>query len=325
MFRPAAALVGIAVASVAVAAILPSWSLDIATRVLILGLFAMSLDLLLGRTGLWSLGHAAFFGAGSYAVALFAAHIHHNFFLAVAVAITSGVAIAAASGLIALRSRGLYFMLVTLALAQVGWALAARWRGLTHGDDGLPGIVAPDLAPLPLKADEPLSFYILTLAIFSLSVAALWLIRTAPFGASLAGIREHETRMRVLGYDVVRHSYVAYIVAGGFAALAGALFAYHNGIVTPHDLSVSRSAEALLMVVLGGPGTLFGPLLGAALVVALQQIVGIYTDRWLTVFGATLILAIIFTPNGVWRIWEVPTMPLAARLVAHIRLRHSWR
>ncbi|MBI4171819.1 MAG: branched-chain amino acid ABC transporter permease [Actinobacteria bacterium] len=284
--------------------LLPGYYLDVATRFLIFALFALSLDLLIGRTGLWSLGHATFFGCAAYGIGLFTTRIQTSFFLAVAVSLAATALAAALLGLLALRSRGLYFMLATLALAQVAWGLASRWRSVTGGDDGLPAIPRPDLWPLPWQVAGPVGSYVLTAAVVAVAGAALVAIVRSPFGRSLEGIREQETRMSSLGYHVWVHRYLAYVVSAVFAGVSGILFAYHTGIATPRDLSVTRSAEALLMVVLGGAGTLAGPILGAALVVSLQDLVGIYTDRWLTVFGLALVLTVVVGRKGLYRSWR---------------------
>ncbi len=169
--------------------ILPPYYVNLATRVLIFALFAMSLDLLLGYTGLWSFGHAAFFGFAAYGVGLFTLRVQNNVILAVLTSLTATLLLAALFGLLSLRARGVYFMMLTLALAQVVWGVAFKWRSFTGGDDGLPAIPRPDLSPLPLKAANSVDFYIFTAVIFIIAVSILFLITRSPFGASLEGIR----------------------------------------------------------------------------------------------------------------------------------------
>ena len=279
---------------------LPSYYVGLAGKVLLFALFAMSLDLLLGYTGLWSFGHAAFFGIGAYAVGLFTLKVQNNFWLALAVTVIATVIMAALFGLLVLRAQGVYFMMLTLALAQVVWGIAFKWRSVTGGDDGLPAILRPDLSPLPINVVTTVNFYRMVAVVFIVLSLLMYLITRSPFGQTLEGIRENEVRMSALGYNVWLHKYLAYLLSALFAGLAGMMFAYYNGIVSPTDLSVVRSAEALLMVVLGGAGTLFGPVVGAAVVVLLQNIVGIYTERWLSVLGIVYVLTVLFAPQGVY-------------------------
>jgi branched-chain amino acid transport system permease protein len=164
----------------------------------------------------------------------------------------------------------------------------------------LPAIPRPDLSPLPFKAVTSADFYTLTAVVFVLVTILLFLITRSPFGHSLEGIRENEVRMSALGYNVWLHGYLVYVLSAVFAGVAGLLFVYFNGIVSPTDLSVVRSAEALLMVVLGGGGTLFGPIFGALVVVLLQNLVGIYTERWLTILGLVYVLTVLFAPQGLY-------------------------
>ncbi len=207
---------------------------------------------------------------------------------------------AAVLGLLVLRSRGPQFLILTLSLAQVLWGVAFKWKALTGGDDGLPGIPRPDLG-LPVSLSGVTPFYYFSLFLFLVATTLLYLIVRSPFGCTLEGIRENEARMRALGYDVWLHQYIAYLLAGLFAGMAGVLFAYYNGFVSPVDLHLATSAKCLLMVVLGGAGTLFGPALGAAVVVLMENLVSAYTQRWLTILGATYVLVVLFTPEGLWR------------------------
>lgn len=283
---------------------LPPYYLDLATRVLELSIFAMSLDMLLGYTGLWSLGHATFFGLGAYGVGLFSLRVSAQPVLAVGASVGLTVLVAAALGAVILRSRGVYFMMLSLALAQVVWGVAFQWRSVTRGDDGLPGIPRPDLSAAGLDTASPAGFYLLVAIVFLVATALMFLITRSPFGQSLEGIRENELRMRTLGYNVWLHQYLAFVLAALFASWAGILFAYHNGIVSPNDLSVLRSAEALLMVVLGSPGTLFGAILGSVAVVLLRNLVSIYTERWMAVLGIVYVLTVLFASRGLFETFK---------------------
>ncbi len=279
---------------------LPTYYTGLLTETLILGIFAISLDLLLGHTGLPSLGHAAYFGSGAYTMALLSLHLGQHCWVSVSLGVLMSVIIAALFGLLALRTAGVYFMMITLALAQVLWGIAFGWRTMTGGDDGLPGIARPDLGGLlPWSLQDPANFFTATLMIFVVMVAGLSVVVHSPFGYTLRGIRESECRMNCLGYNVWLHKYIAMLIAGGVAGMAGILFVYYHGFVSPAQLSLSVSAEALLMVIVGGTGTLFGPVIGAGVVVFLRNMVSAYTERWLLVLGLIYLLVVLCAPQGI--------------------------
>jgi branched-chain amino acid transport system permease protein len=277
--------------------LLPPYPLTLLTQILIYAVFAMSLDLLLGYTGLASLGHAAYFGVAAYVVAILVTRNQASFWTCLVAAILVATAVAAVFGLVAIRATGVYFLMITLALGMIVWGLAFRWVSVTMGDNGISGIPRPTLLGVSFAA--PLPFHYLSLAVFLLAFAALWLIVRSPFGLSLRGIRETERRMRALGYDVWLHKYVAFVLAGAFAGLAGALWAYYNGFVSPVEVHLITSVETLLMVALGGPGTLFGPILGSAVIVLFKHLLSLYTKRWLLILGLVYIGVIVLTPRGI--------------------------
>jgi branched-chain amino acid transport system permease protein len=274
-----------------------SYQLGLVTKMLILAVFAMSLNLVLGYAGLPSLGHAAYFGVGAYTVGLLALRVTANFWVDFGAGLIAAALVAAVFGLLALRARGSYLLMITLALAQVLWGIAFGWRGLTGGDDGLPGIPRP-AAGLPWSFADGGRFYYLVLAVFGVTVAALAVIVRSPFGRALVGIRESERRMEVLGYHTWLHKYVAFILAGLFGGAAGNLFAYYNGFVSPAYLSIVHSAMALIMVILGGAGTLLGPVIGSAVIVFLENVISAYTQRWLLVLGLIYVAVTLFAPSG---------------------------
>jgi branched-chain amino acid transport system permease protein len=276
---------------------LTSYQLGLATRILIFAIFAMSLDLVLGYTGLPSLGHAAYFGMGAYTVGLLSLFVVNNFWVDVGAGLLAAALTAALFGLIALRAHGSYLLMITLALAQVLWGIAFGWRWLTGGSDGIPGVPRP-AAGLPWSLADGVRFYYFVLLVFALVAAALAAIVASPFGRALVGIRESERRMAVLGYDVWRHKYAAFVLAGLFAGVAGILYVYLNGFVSPVYLSVVFSATALIMVILGGAGTLLGPALGSAVIVLLENLVSGYTERWLLVLGAIYVAVTLVAPDG---------------------------
>jgi len=205
---------------------------------------------------------------------------------------------AALFGLLAIRATGAYFLIITLALGQVIWGLAYRWVSLTGGDNGLRGIARP-LLGFGLNLGRIQEFYYFVLAVTAVMTGLMYLLVRSPVGLSLRGIRESESRMRVLGYDVFFHKYLIFVIAGLFCGVGGVLYAYYNSFISPADVHLVASANALLMVILGGTGTLFGPLIGSALLVFLQNLLSGVTQRWLTVLGAVLVLSVLYAPLGI--------------------------
>jgi branched-chain amino acid transport system permease protein len=235
-----------------------------------------------------------------YTTAILTVRMGQNACVSAAAGIVASLIVAALFGLLVLRTSGVYFMMITLALAQVLWGIAFGWRSMTGGDDGLPGIARPDLgAVVPWSLQSPANFFIAVLIVFVLVMTAMFLVVHSPFGYTLRGIRESEARMDCLGYHVWLHKYVAVLIAGGVAGIAGILFVYYHGFVSPAELSLVLSAEGLLMVILGGAGTLFGPALGAVVVVFLRNLVSGYTERWLVVLGLIYLLVVLCAPNGI--------------------------
>jgi len=277
--------------------VLPTYYLGLVVKMMIFALLAMSLDLLVGYTGMASLGHAAYFGLAAYTTGLLALRLGWNTWFALPAGIMMSAVAAAILGLLALRTRGSYFLMITLALSQVLWGIAFGWRSLTGGDDGLPEVPRPSIG-LPWSMADSTPFYYFVL--FFVVIATLLLVRivSSPFGYALRGIRESETRMMALGYNVWLYKFAAFVIAAAFAGLAGCLYVYYNRFVSPDYLHVARSAEILLMVILGGAGTLVGPTIGAAILVLLENIVSTYTERWLIFLGLVYVLVGLFAPNG---------------------------
>ncbi|MGH8612963.1 MAG: branched-chain amino acid ABC transporter permease [Gammaproteobacteria bacterium] len=277
--------------------ILSSYQLGLVTKMLIFAIFATSLNLKLGYTGLPSFGHAAYFGVSAYTVGLLALGGFSSVLLQLGAGLLAAVATAALFGLVALRAQRAYFFLITLAFSQVLWGLAFGWRSLTGGDDGLPGVPRPRLGGWSLGDHIPLYYFVVVVYLITTAFAAL--IVRSHFGRSLLGIRENELRMQVLGYNVWLHKYIVFIIAGALAGISGVLYVYYNGYVGPAYLSVVMSAMCLIMVVLGGAGTFFGPTVGSVIIVLLENVVSAYTQRWLFVLGAVYVAVTLFAPNGV--------------------------
>ena len=275
--------------------VLPPYYLSLTTKILIYALFAMSLDLLIGYTGLASLGHAAFFGVGAYTIGILMVRMRVSEWIAFPAGIVMATAVGALFAALALRARGSYFLMITLALAQVVWGVAFGWRTLTGGDDGLPGVKRPVF--FVSLADEN-SFYYFVLLLVGLSALLLVAIVRSPFGHALRGIRESETRMLALGYNVWLHQFAAFVIAAAFAGLAGCLYVYSNKFVSPDFLHVVKSAEVLIMVILGGVGTLLGPAIGAAAIILLEDFISSLTQRWLLILGVIYVVTTLFAPRG---------------------------
>ena len=282
----------------AIAPVLPPYPLTLLTQAAIVSVLAMSLDVLLGYTGLPSLGHAAYFGVAAYAVGILATDYHRGFVVCLLSGVLLATLAAALFGLLAIRATGTYFLMITLALGMVVWGLAFRWVSLTRGDNGIAGVPRPDLGGM-LDFNNPLVFCYVALAAVGVAWTLLGRLVRSPFGLGLQGIRESESRMRALGYNVWLHKYVAFVISGAFAGFAGCFWAYYNGFVSPVDVQLVTSVETLLMVALGGPGTLAGAAIGAALIVFLKNFVSVYTKRWLLILGAVYIGVILFAPRGV--------------------------
>ena len=275
--------------------LLKPYYLGLTSKMLIFALFAMSLDLILGYVGLASLGHAAFFGVGAYTAGLLLLRAGVGNAIAFPAALVASTAIGAGIGLLALRARGSYLLMITFALAQVVWSIAFGWRSLTNGDDGMPGIPRPNFG---WSLDNTTGFFYFVVIVVAIAALLLAMMVRSPFGLALRGIRESESRMQALGYNIWRYKFVAFVLASSFAGLAGVLYAYYNHFVGPEYLSVIQSAEALIMVILGGAGTLIGPAIGAAVIVFLEDFISSMSERWTLILGVIYVLVVLFAPRG---------------------------
>jgi branched-chain amino acid transport system permease protein len=276
---------------------LPSYWLTILNQMLIFAVLAMSLDLLMGYTGLASFGHCAYFGASAYVVAILSTRYGSGFLVSALGGLFASVVIGLIFGFLVAHTAGVYFLMITLALGMVIWGLAFRWVSMTGGDNGIAGIPRPDLG-LPISFNDPVFFYYFTLLVFLAAFVLLYISVRSPFGQSLLGIRESESRMRNLGYNTWLHKYLAYAVAGAISGVSGVLWAFYNGFVSPMDTELTSSFEAFLMVILGGAGTLAGPAVGAGIIVFLKNFISAYTQRWLLILGAIYVLTILYAPGG---------------------------
>jgi branched-chain amino acid transport system permease protein len=272
-----------------------SFYVNIAAQFLLYAVFALGLNVLVGYAGLVSLGHAGLFGIAAYAGALLInAGDSHPVAILGALCVTT---IAAAGfAVLALRATGLGFVMITVALGQIVWGLAYRWISITNGDNGVSIKTRP--APFGLSLATAPGFYWATLVVFLLVVLAVATLAASPFGASLKGARDQPRRMNALGYHVWMIRFLAFVFSGLLSGVAGMLFLYYNQFISPQTVALSASAEALLMVIAGGTGTLLGPIVGAALVVIMKNVASAYITRWNFVLGAIFVAIVILMPEG---------------------------
>jgi branched-chain amino acid transport system permease protein len=268
-------------------------------KILAFAIFAFSLNILWGYTGLFSLGHAVFFGVGGYIAGFMSARMDVDlFWIALLIAVAGTALLAAILGIFALRVSGIYFLLVTLAMGELFSNLALRLRVVTGGSNGLTNIQFPTLG-IPFLNIDDTSYYYLALIITIIAIFLMYRFVKSPFGWVLQGIRENEPRMIALGFNVWFHKYVAIIISAVFAGLGGVIFAYYNGVMAPVHLGVMTSTEAMLMVIIGSCTTIFGPVLGAGIVVLLEVMSSLFApERWPLILGGVFVLAVVFVPNG---------------------------
>ncbi|ADJ16490.1 branched-chain amino acid ABC transporter permease [Halalkalicoccus jeotgali] len=280
----------------------PFW-LNLLTRMLVFALLALSLDFVFGYAGLLSFGHAAMFGAGGYAAAILVREVTSNALVVLPLAALSGVVVAGFIGWFSVRAKGIYFAMLTLAFAQMFYVivftdLPARLLGaeaITGGDDGLFGI--PLYEAVGIDFTSRLLYFYLALVLVMLSFALLVRVANSPFGRTLQGIRENEERMRFLGYNVRRYKLVAFSISGGFAGLAGGLYVPFQSVAQPGLLHWTISGELVVMLLLGGMGTLWGPMLGGAFVIYLEERLAEFAT-WEIILGSVFVIVVIFAPQG---------------------------
>jgi branched-chain amino acid transport system permease protein len=255
----------------------------------------MSLDLLMGYTGMVSFGHSAFFGVGGYVAALALTQRADVLSALVWPALAAALA-ALVIGFFSIRVSGVYFIMLTLAFSQMFYAVTfqAAWLG---AEDGIVGVPRPHLLGVDLA--QPAAFHLSLLALVVLCSLVLWRVVRSPFGHVLRGIHENEGRMQAVGYAVARYKLLAFVIAGTIAGVAGALYTQLVGSITPDAFLWTTSGEALLIVIIGGTGTLWGALLGAAAFILLQSLVSSYTERWMLLLGLTFIAFVLFAPGGI--------------------------
>jgi branched-chain amino acid transport system permease protein len=295
MSRPArlALVAAVVVALALVPFWAPGYKTTLATEMLIFALLAMSVDILEGYAGRTTLCHGALFGVAAYVLLYHVIEQGGSLWLGAVLGVIAATGVAVVFALLAVRTSGVYFLLLTLALGMVVWGISLRWSTVTGGENGIRGRVRPD------ALSDSASFYYFVFGAFLVLAALMWRFVNSPFGRSLQGIRENETRMRALGYNVPLHLFIGFVVSGFFAGAAGTLYGFFNNFVSPAGVGLSQSVAGLLMALVGGAGTLFGGLIGAVIIISLQVFVSEYTERWSMVLGAMFILIIILAPEGV--------------------------
>ena len=295
--------------------VLPPFGVSVATEIFILAIFAVSLGLIIGYAGLASLGHAAFFGTGAYTVTLLGERVANTYVLLVAAVLLGGL-LALFSGALFVRTSGAYFLMLTLAFAQVMFAVAFQARPITGGGDGASVSAVPDFGFGEVTGDYGL--YYMMAAFFLACYLILRLFVASPAGKATRGVMENESRMRALGYNTRSYKLLAYSIAGAMAGLAGALYAYFNFYVTPELFGWVFSGQALIMVIVGGAGSLLGPAIGAGFFLLMQEYLSSYTERWQLVMGLIFVAFVLVGRGGVFDL-----LALAFRKVVPARFRRE--
>ena len=268
---------------------------NMASQVLIYALFALSINMMLGYGGMVSLGHAAYLGIAGYACILLTVAGYDQLTSAI-LAVALSTATAALFGVLSLRAPGLGFIMITLALGQIVWGVAYRANNLTGGDNGIRYPARP--MPFGIDIRDAPSFYYFTLVVFLIALFFIWRFSRSPFGASLMGTRDQPRRMRMLGHNSWLIQLITFIMAGFWGSIASILFVYYNLFLSPHAISLQQSAEILLMAILGGASSLTGPIVGAAIITLVKNVVSTYVERWNTLLGAIFVITIVFMPYG---------------------------
>ena len=274
----------------------------LAVMILIYGLYALGFNLLFGYLGLLSFGHAALFGTGAYLCGIAIVSFHVAWWAAIAIGTLGGMAMAFVMGVIAIRTRGIYFAMVTMALSQCVYYLFYQAVNWTGGENGLRGINLKTINLFGWTLDfiDPLTRYYVVASFVIASLYVLSRILASPFGAVIEAIRENEPRARASGFDTTMARLLTFVYSGAFCGLAGALLALHLSIVPIETLHYEMSGLAVMMALLGGMGTFFGPFVGAAVFLLLENLVSIYTVHWQLIVGIVFVVCVLFFPRGIW-------------------------
>jgi len=288
---------------------------ELIAEIAILAIFAMSLDILVGYTGLVSLGHAAFLGIGSYATGILTVHYGWDPVPTIAVAIVAAGFFAALIGVFVVRLGGIFFIMITLAISQMFYAYFLKNREY-GGDDGMPGIPRLDLEFFGLSSHDPADFALFTVVAAILVYIGLDFLMRSPFGRYLIGIHQNENRMRALGVPLNTYKLAVFVIAGMIAGLSGSLQAQHTGFVSPDAMFWTVSGIVLIMVIVGGPGSLVGAVIGAAIVRLMSHEISSLTEHWMMYMGIFFICVVLFASDGIYgtfaKYWRKFVRPKAA-------------
>lgn len=293
--RIAFALIMLAAALVAPFVVGPFW-MALITQILIFGLLALAVDLLLGHAGLFSVCHAAFFAVSAYTVAILQVRYGQPTLIAAPAGLIAGTLLAVIYGA-AVRTRGVYFILITIAMGYIIWGAAYRWASFTGGDNGITNVPAPAVGGLALQS--PVTYYYFVLAVVIACALGYRTLIRSPFGLSLRGIKGSESRMQSLGYRTTAHLYAAFVISGVIASLAGVLYVYYNRFVNPVAASFNISIEVALMAIVGGSGTIIGPFIGAGIILGMRNWVSSFLHLHAAVMGLVFIITILWAPTGI--------------------------
>ena len=309
-----------AIAIILILMLAPAWVdvsiISLITKILIFGLLAMSLDIVFGYVGLWSFCHAALFGVAAYTNGILIQHLDiTSFWLAAPLSIVAAAIVSALFAWIGLRMSGIYFLLITLALGQMIFSIAFVWKGMTGGSQGLINIPYPDIG----IDFSPIRYYYFTLIIILICAFILHHLLKSPFGYSLQGIRENETRMITLGFNTWRHKFLAFVISGAFAGIAGILYVHYNGIIIPTGIDMASSGLIAIMVIIGGSGTLWGAMIGSSVIYILSHFVSLFTpERWPLILGACFVTAVMLARGGIFpqlrKLWNRVVTPRSRTL-----------
>ena len=271
---------------------------SLATEMLIFAIFAVGYDIIFGYTGLLSFGHAIFFGIGAYGTGIVLVRIIPSLFVALVIAVGVSLLVSFIIAFLSIRIRGIYFVMITLAFCQMFYFIAFKWKGLTGGDNGFHGVPRTSLGPINLNSE--IIFYFFILAIFCLSVLLAFRIVRSPFGRVLRALKENEDRAKSVGYNTKRFKTIAFMISAFFASLAGGLYAVHSNFVPLDTLSINTSGDVVIMALLGGIGTLYGPILGAMLIVYLKNLLSNWIGNWNLILGAIFIVSVLTMRQGIF-------------------------
>jgi len=270
---------------------------SLASEMLIFAIFAMGYDILFGYTGLLSFGHAIFFGAGAYSLGLLLIKFQAPLLVGLLGGVSVTLAIALVVGFLSIRVKGIYFVMVTLAFCQMFYFIAFKWAGLTGGDNGLHGVPRPPIFTIHL--DSELRLYYLILILFVLCLLLALRIVHSPFGRALQSLKSNEDRAKSIGFNTARFKLLSFLISAFFGGLAGGLYALHLNFVPLETLNIMASGDVVIMSIIGGIGTLYGPIFGAMLLVYLKNLMSGWTAQWNFIMGILFITSVLTLRRGI--------------------------